>query len=202
MLFKFRSIFCEFSAAAQGQFSEMDLNKLSQLYPLTLTVDEYYREMVILMQRAQICESSEMTIQRFYHGLKFGIKGLVRFREYETMAELLQYAREAESELAELVKERRLAKEVKKEVKTVVPVQTVSATVVKIPEGKQPDVDRVVVCAETAVEKIEPLSGLNMQLKRVPHEVCTTVDKGQRWSLFQTQCIIKGKECKIGRAHV
>ena len=52
------------------------------------------------------------------------------------------------------------------------------------------------MCAETAVEKVEPLSGLNMQLKRVHADACKTVDKGQRWSLFQTQCIIKGKECK------
>ena len=176
----------------------MDLSKLTQLRQnYRLTVDEYYREMVILMQRAQICESGEMTMQRFYHGLKFGIKGHVRFRQYETMAELLQYAREGESELAELVKERRLAKEVKNEVKTAVPVQTVSAQVTKISEEKQHDVSKVVECAETAVEKVEPLSGLNMQLKRVPHEACTTVDKSQRWSLFQTQCMIKGKECKL-----
>ena len=47
------------------------------------------------------------------------------------------------------------------------------------------------------MEKVEPLSGLNMQLKRVPHEACKIVDKGQRWSLFQTQCMIKGKACKL-----
>ena len=82
-------------------------------------------------------------------------------------------------------------------VKAVVPVQTVSAAVPKISDEKQPDVDKVVVCAEIAVEKVEPLSGLNMQLKRVHDEACKIIDKGQRWSLFQTQCMIKGKHCKL-----
>ena len=82
-------------------------------------------------------------------------------------------------------------------VKAVVPVQTISAAVTKISEAKQSDVDKVVVCAETAVEKVEPLSGLNMQLKRVHDEACKIVDKCQRWSLFQTQCMIKGKHCKL-----
>ena len=119
----------------------MDLNKLTRLRQNRSTVDEYYREMEILMQRAQICESHEMTMQCFLNGLNFGIKGIVRFRQYETMTELLQRAREVELELAAGRKAWLLAKEVKKEVKTVVPVQTVSATVVKIPEGKQPDVE-------------------------------------------------------------
>ena len=64
-------------------------------------------------------------------------------------------------------------------------------------ENQQPDVAKVVVCAETAMAEVEPLSGLNMQLKKVHNEACKTVDKGQRWSLFQTQCIIKGKACKL-----
>ena len=81
--------------------------------------------------------------------------------------------------------------------KAVVPVQKVSAAVTKISEEKQPDVDKVVVCAETAMESVEPLSGLNMQLKRVHDEACKLVDKCQRWSLFQTQCMIKGKQCKL-----
>ena len=66
------------------------------------------------------------------------------------------------------------------------------AHIMALSEEKKAGVDKVVVCAETAMEKVagekvEPLSGLNMQLKRVNDEVCKTVDKGQRWSLFQTQ---------------
>jgi hypothetical protein len=47
------------------------------------------------------------------------------------------------------------------------------------------------------VEEDVPLSGLNMQLKKVQDDACKTVDKVQRWSLFQTQCFIKGKACKL-----
>jgi hypothetical protein len=47
------------------------------------------------------------------------------------------------------------------------------------------------------VKKVEPLNGLNMQLKRVYDDACTTVERGQRWSLFQTQCMFKGKACKL-----
>jgi hypothetical protein len=54
------------------------------------------------------------------------------------------------------------------------------------------ELDKVII-----PEEVEPLSGLNLQLKRVHDVACKTVDKGQRWSLFQTQCIIKGKECKM-----
>ena len=53
------------------------------------------------------------------------------------------------------------------------------------------DVDTILV------DDVVPLSGLNMQLKRVHDEACKIVEKGQPWSLFQTQCMIKGKACKL-----
>ncbi|KAK1649023.1 hypothetical protein QYE76_066828 [Lolium multiflorum] len=66
-----------------------------------MTVDAYYMEMEMLMQRARVRESLEMTLQRFLNGLKFNIKGIVRHHSYTTMNELLHHAREAESQLAE-----------------------------------------------------------------------------------------------------
>jgi hypothetical protein len=53
------------------------------------------------------------------------------------------------------------------------------------------------VVSKDVLEEDEPLSELNMQLKRVCDETCKPVDKGQRWSLFQTQCMVKGKACKL-----
>jgi len=84
-----------------------------------------------------------------------------------------------------------------KEVAAVVPVQIVSVIVTKPSEEKQHVVAEVVVCTETTAEQVEPLSGLNLQLKRVHDDACITVDKGQRWNLFQAQCMIKGKVCKL-----
>jgi hypothetical protein len=84
-----------------------------------------------------------------------------------------------------------------KEAIAVVSMQPVSVAMTKFSEEKQPDVAKVVMCVETAVEKVKPLSGLNMQLKWVHDEACIAVDKGQRWSLFQTQCMVKFKACKL-----
>ncbi|KAK1695755.1 hypothetical protein QYE76_012452 [Lolium multiflorum] len=76
-------------------------DKLTQLKQGVMTVDAYYMEMEMLMQRARVRESLEMTLQHFLNGLKFTIKGIVRHHNYTTMNELLHHAREAESQLAE-----------------------------------------------------------------------------------------------------
>ena len=76
-------------------------DKLTQLKQGTMTVDAYYMEMELLLQRARVRESIEMAMQRFLHGLKQNIKGIVRHCQYTNMNELLHHAREAEAQLAE-----------------------------------------------------------------------------------------------------
>ncbi|KAK1630306.1 hypothetical protein QYE76_004621 [Lolium multiflorum] len=76
-------------------------DKLTLLRQGVKTVDEYYMEMESLIQRGRVRESLEMTMQRFLHGLKYDIKGIVRFQSYTTMNGLLHHAREAEAQLAE-----------------------------------------------------------------------------------------------------
>ncbi|KAK1684068.1 hypothetical protein QYE76_044916 [Lolium multiflorum] len=73
------------------------------------TVDEYYMEMEMLMQRGRVRESLEMTMQRFLNGLKYDVKGIVRHYTYTNMNQLLHHAREAESQLAEEAKVKRRA---------------------------------------------------------------------------------------------
>ncbi|KAK1679496.1 hypothetical protein QYE76_040344 [Lolium multiflorum] len=68
------------------------------------TVDEYYMEMEMLMQRGRVRESLEMTMQHFLNGLKYDVKGIVRHYSYTNMNQLLHHAREAESQLAEEAK--------------------------------------------------------------------------------------------------
>jgi hypothetical protein len=79
---------------------------------------------------------------------------------------------------------------------TVVPLQTVSKVAAMNSELSAVDVVKADVVKDI-VEEVVPLSGLNMQLKRVHDETCMTADRGQRWNLFQAQCIIKGKACKL-----
>ncbi|KAK1660967.1 hypothetical protein QYE76_049126 [Lolium multiflorum] len=76
-------------------------DKLTLLRQCVKTVDEYYMEMEMLMQRGRVRESPEMKMQRFLNGLKYDIKGIVRHYSYTNMNQLLHHAREAESQLAE-----------------------------------------------------------------------------------------------------
>ncbi|KAK1600861.1 hypothetical protein QYE76_017948, partial [Lolium multiflorum] len=79
-------------------------DKLTLLRQGVKTVDEYYMEMEMLMQRGRVRESLEMTMQRFLNGLKYDVKGIVRHYTYTDMNQLLHHAREAESQLAEEAK--------------------------------------------------------------------------------------------------
>ncbi|KAK1662638.1 hypothetical protein QYE76_050797 [Lolium multiflorum] len=79
-------------------------DKLTLLRQGVKTVDEYYMEMEMFMQRGRVRESLEMTMQRFLNGLKYDIKGIVRHYSYTNMNQLLHHAREAESQLAEEAK--------------------------------------------------------------------------------------------------
>ncbi|KAK1698285.1 hypothetical protein QYE76_014982 [Lolium multiflorum] len=62
-------------------------DKLTLLRQGVKTVDEYYMEMEMLMQRGRVRESLEMTMQRFLNGLKYDVKGIVRhyIHQYESI---------------------------------------------------------------------------------------------------------------------
>jgi hypothetical protein len=76
-------------------------------------------------------------------------------------------------------------------VQPVVPIQQVNKASTTISEVKKADVVTADV-SKDVVEEAEPLNGLNMQLKQVYGNACMPADRDQRWSLFQTQCMIKG----------
>ena len=97
---------CDMKAVMKARFVPTNYlrtvyDKLQQLKQGTMTVDAYYMEMELLLQRARVREEVEMTMQRFLHGLKFTIKSIVRHHAYYNMNDLLHLAREAESQLAE-----------------------------------------------------------------------------------------------------
>ena len=76
-------------------------DKLQNLKQGTLSVDEYYKEMELIMQRAKVREEPEQTLQRFLSGLNFNVKRIVRHYQYVDMEDLLHQAREAELQVAE-----------------------------------------------------------------------------------------------------
>ncbi|KAK1649073.1 hypothetical protein QYE76_066878 [Lolium multiflorum] len=104
--FEGRSNLLPLNLMARHCVGGMDLFVLEKKMQGVMTVDAYYMEMEMLMQRARVRESLEMTLQRFLNGLKFNIKGIVRHHSYTTMNELLHHAREAESQLAEEAQQR------------------------------------------------------------------------------------------------
>jgi hypothetical protein len=65
----------------------------------------------------------------------------------------------------------------------VVPLPAVSKAAATISELSAVDVVKADVVKDI-MEEVVPLSGLNMQLKRVHDETCMTADRGQRWNLF------------------
>ncbi|KAK1642225.1 hypothetical protein QYE76_060030, partial [Lolium multiflorum] len=100
---------CDMKAAMNERFVPTNylrsiFDKLTLLRQGVKTIDEYYMEMEMLMQRGHVRESLEMTMNRFLTGLKYDIKGIVRHYSYTTMNELLHHAREAESQLADEAK--------------------------------------------------------------------------------------------------
>src|ERR1041385_2071645 len=76
-------------------------DKLQNLKQGVLSVDEYYKEMELIMQRARVREDPEQTMQRFLAGLSYNIKRIVRHYQYQDIEDLLHQAREAELQVEE-----------------------------------------------------------------------------------------------------
>jgi hypothetical protein len=66
---------------------------------------------------------------------------------------------------------------------TIVPLSTISKVAATISELSVVDVVKADIVKDV-MEDVVPLSGLNMQIKRVHDETCMTADRGQRWNLF------------------
>ena len=81
-------------------------------------------------------------------------------------------------------------------VQMVAPQQKVNTVAATISEVMMVDVVKADVGTDV-MEEAEPLHGLSMQLNQKSGDVCMNTDRGQRWTLFQTQCTIKEKSCKL-----
>nr|XP_051202024.1 uncharacterized protein LOC127315589 [Lolium perenne] len=71
-------------------------SKLRRLVQGTKSVDEYYKEMQILMIRTAVRESPEATMVRFFEGLEEKIRDRVDLMQYNDIHELLHQAGRAE----------------------------------------------------------------------------------------------------------
>jgi hypothetical protein len=71
-------------------------DRLQNLKQGPLSVDDYFQEMELILQRARVREQPKQTMQRFLAGLNYNIKRIVRHHQYFDMIDLLHHAREAE----------------------------------------------------------------------------------------------------------
>ena len=80
--------------------------RLKRLVQGHRSVDEYFQEMEMCLLRTGITEDEESTMARFLVGLNKPIADKVDMTNYNTMDELLHFAKRAERQLAESYKNR------------------------------------------------------------------------------------------------
>jgi hypothetical protein len=71
-------------------------NKLQKLTQGTKSVEEYYKEIEVIVMRAKVEEAEEQTIARFFNGLNFPIRRIVEFLPHNTIVQLVHQATRAE----------------------------------------------------------------------------------------------------------
>jgi anaerobic selenocysteine-containing dehydrogenase len=79
-------------------------NKLQNLKQGFKSVEEYYKEMEMIMMRGEVQELDEQTMARFLNGLNKPIKKIVDFQPYKSLVELLHQATKAERHVQEDIK--------------------------------------------------------------------------------------------------
>ena len=73
--------------------------KLQGLNQGSKSVEEYHKEMELLIMRAQIDESEEVTMARFVDGLRRDIRDIVELQTYRSMDDLVQLAIKVEGQV-------------------------------------------------------------------------------------------------------
>ncbi|KAK1579643.1 hypothetical protein QYE76_016621 [Lolium multiflorum] len=114
-------------------------NKLQKLKQGTKTVEEFFKEMELTMMRANIQESEDQTIARFFNGLNYPIKRVVEFQQYSNMVELVHQASKAERQVNEDIKYSKSKQYFASKLATSTPTTSVKPTASSTP-SKQPSI--------------------------------------------------------------
>jgi hypothetical protein len=64
-------------------------DRLQNLKQGSLSMDDYFQEMELIIPRARVCEQPEQIMQCFLAGLNYNIKRIVRHHQYFDMTDLL-----------------------------------------------------------------------------------------------------------------
>ncbi|KAK1602091.1 hypothetical protein QYE76_017134 [Lolium multiflorum] len=114
-------------------------NKLQKLKQGTKTVEEFFKEMELTMMRANIQESKNQTIARFFNGLNYPIKKIVEFQQYSNMVELVHQASKAERQVNEDIKYSKSKQYFASKLATSTPTTSVKPSASSTP-SKQPSI--------------------------------------------------------------
>ncbi|KAK1682107.1 hypothetical protein QYE76_042955 [Lolium multiflorum] len=114
-------------------------NKLQKLKQGTKTVEEFFKEMELTMMRANIQESENQTIARFFNGLNYPIKKIVEFQQYSNMVELVHQASKAERQVNEDIKYSKSKQYFASKLATSTPTTSVKPSASSTP-SKQPSI--------------------------------------------------------------
>ncbi|KAK1595650.1 hypothetical protein QYE76_017284 [Lolium multiflorum] len=114
-------------------------NKLQKLKQGTKTVEEFFKEMELTMMRANIQESENQTIARFFNGLNYPIKRIVEFQQYSNMVELVHQASKAERQVNEDIKYSKSKQYFASKLATSTPTTSVKPSASSTP-SKQPSI--------------------------------------------------------------
>ncbi|KAK1615268.1 hypothetical protein QYE76_020785 [Lolium multiflorum] len=114
-------------------------NKLQKLKQGTKTVEEFFKEMELTMMRANIQESENQTIARFFIGLNYPIKRIVEFQQYSNMVELVHQASKAERQVNEDIKYSKSKQYFASKLATSIPTTSVKPSASSTP-SKQPSI--------------------------------------------------------------
>ncbi|KAK1648814.1 hypothetical protein QYE76_066619 [Lolium multiflorum] len=130
----------EMQARFVPQHYKTDLfNKLQKLKQGTKTVEEFFKEMELTMMRANIQESENQTIARFFNGLNYPIKRIVEFQQYSNMVELVHQASKAERQVNEDIKYSKSKQYFASKLATTTPTTSVKPSTSSTP-SKQPTI--------------------------------------------------------------
>ncbi|KAK1665949.1 hypothetical protein QYE76_054108 [Lolium multiflorum] len=114
-------------------------NKLQKLKQGTKTVEEFFKEMELTMMRANIQESENQTIARFFNGLNYPVKKIVEFQQYSNMVELVHQASKAERQVNEDIKYSKSKQYFASKLATSTPTTSVKPSASSTP-SKQPSI--------------------------------------------------------------
>jgi len=75
------------------------MDKLQGLHQKNLSVEEYWKTMVLYIKKAGINENNHTTISRFLNGLKLEIRNKVELLPYRDLNDLIQLSIKVEKQI-------------------------------------------------------------------------------------------------------